>query len=585
MAPSDVAPESTDAPPTRIDRYEIEGVIGRGGFGTVYRAQHVLTKQRVALKALRMSALAAGHGSKDLVREAQIMGAIRHKNIVAVYDAGIADGMAFFAMELAEGRTLEDLLVSHGAMPIAQLMPLAQQLAEGLAAAHALGVVHRDIKPANLIVLADGTLKIADFGISRSTFASQTAPSQRALAGTPGYMAPELFGDGPTDLRVDIYAAAATLFHASTGALPFQATSFAELLPQVTTQSAPSLATRLPSAPAFFVQAVDRGLARDPNARFGSADELRAALLGRASFAAPTISGLTPSGTAATIASLPPAPAAPIPTNPPPTNPPPPVSAAPVASAGSPMKWALIGGLVVLVVLAIGVAAGVALQSGRIPLGGLSSNSSASASAPSALPPNPSSVVIGPVRVIERSGKFTTTQRCDGTQTLRYVHSTIDVKDGPAFITDDACDLELEDCEVHGVIGIKGRQGDVKIARGSITAKTVGIELERGRILVQDASIAAPWGVHVDGDVKLTHVSVAAKETALNVSVGNLDVSDTDLSGLTALHYDNGNATFRGGRIRGNVVLDGVTSITAAGTTLEGNIAKKGITTIHGLPE
>ncbi len=277
MRPGDPTEVTGNTPPT-IDRYTIEAPIGRGGFGNVFRARHMHTKQLVALKVLRSSAIRSGHTAAHLVREAQIMASVRHRNIVQVMDAGIVDDTAFVAMELVEGTTLAERVDTAGPLPIGVVLDLAHQLLGALEAAHRAGVVHRDIKPQNLVVLADGTLKVLDFGISKASFVAVSATSDERWAGTPGYMAPEQYGSGDVDARADIYAAGATLFRMLCGRRPFSEDHFATLMTRVLSERAPLVSTFRPDAPAALVMAVDRALSRDRDARFPSAAAFAAAL-------------------------------------------------------------------------------------------------------------------------------------------------------------------------------------------------------------------------------------------------------------------------------------------------------------------
>lgn len=288
----------TEQYPRVIDRYELIEALGKGGFGTVFRARHIHTNQVVALKVMRASSEA--QSPKHLVREAQIAAGVKHPNVVQVFDAGIVGDVAFVAMELVQGNSLARMLAHSGPMPLHVAMPLAEQLLAGLGAAHAAGVIHRDIKPQNLIVLADGMLKVLDFGISKATFIQQTQASQNNWSGTPGFMAPEQFQNAGIDARVDVYSAGATLFAMFCVRAPFMEESFPVLLNRILTERAPSLAQFRPDLPRAVIDAVDRALARDRDARFPNVAEFARALRGHAAPTdAATVSASLPPGAAA----------------------------------------------------------------------------------------------------------------------------------------------------------------------------------------------------------------------------------------------------------------------------------------------
>src|SRR5512135_3167510 len=208
---------------TRLGPYEIVKPLGAGGMGEVYRARDTRLKREVAVKVLPASFSSDPERLRRFEQEAQAAGSLNHPNITAVYDVGTHDGAPYVVSELLEGETLR-VQLAGGAISPRQAIDCAQQIAQGLAAAHEKGIVHRDLKPENLFVTADGRVKILDFGLAKLT---QTEPGgtrtdvpTAAAAGTePGvvlgtlaYMSPEQVRGQPADHRSDIFSFGAILY-------------------------------------------------------------------------------------------------------------------------------------------------------------------------------------------------------------------------------------------------------------------------------------------------------------------------------------------------------------------------------------
>jgi serine/threonine-protein kinase len=208
-------------------RYRLEERLGAGGMGVVYRGEEVPSGRAVAVKFLH-EALA---GIKDLVkrfdREVQAMSRLRHPHLVEILDSGLSNGVPYLVMEFHEGRSLADVL-ERGALPAGRAIRIARQVLEGVAEAHASGVVHRDLKPDNILLVGGSTgesVKILDFGLAKmaeATGGTQLTNTGFAL-GTPAYMAPEQAKGSPTDHRADLYAVGVILYHMVVGEKPFQA--------------------------------------------------------------------------------------------------------------------------------------------------------------------------------------------------------------------------------------------------------------------------------------------------------------------------------------------------------------------------
>jgi hypothetical protein len=270
-APSDALPAGVQLGHFRIDR-----VLGVGGMGEVYLATDLALDRPVAIKVLP-AGRATGSARDRLVREARAQARVHHPNVAHIYFIGEDAGRLYFAMEYLEGKTLADR-VDNNPLAIDDALELVRSAALGLREAERSGFLHRDVKPSNLMVDAHGVLKVLDFGlVAANADAVADGPiAQTSLAGTPLYMAPEQARGEPIDLRADIYALGATLFHLISGRAPFAADSVAELASLHATSARPMLPKGGNKRTA--ISAIDRLIARmmAPNAadRFASYDEL-----------------------------------------------------------------------------------------------------------------------------------------------------------------------------------------------------------------------------------------------------------------------------------------------------------------------
>jgi serine/threonine-protein kinase len=271
-----------------VDRYTILGLIGRGGMGEVYAAHDPSLDRKVALKLMRPEAAARDErGEERLLREAQAIASLSHPNVVVVYDVGTFAGRVYIAMEHVDGITLAEWLAAE-ARSWKDIVHAFLQAARGLSAAHRAGIVHRDFKPQNVMMAADGTARVMDFGLARRIHdvaderrarLSPTTSTPFALtrtgrqAGTPIYMAPEQFADGDVDARTDQFSYCVALFWALYGQHPFGAGG--QLTPGA---FAPPNAPRKGVAPSWIRSVLVRGLATDPTARWPSIDDLAKAL-------------------------------------------------------------------------------------------------------------------------------------------------------------------------------------------------------------------------------------------------------------------------------------------------------------------
>jgi serine/threonine-protein kinase len=269
------APWHAGAEYPRIPGYEVEAVLGRGGMGIVYKARDLRLHRLVALKMLLAGAYAGSAERERFVREAEAVAALRHANIVQVHGAGDHDGRPYFTMEYLEGGSLAQML-SGTPQPPRQAATLLATLAEAVQVAHQGGIVHRDLKPANILLTADGTPKIADFGLARHFDGDQTLTLSGARVGTPSYMAPEqaigkAHSIGPA---TDIYALGALLYEMLTGRPPFRGETASETERQVIAEE-PVPPTRLsPKVPRELETICLKCLHKDPPRRYATAADL-----------------------------------------------------------------------------------------------------------------------------------------------------------------------------------------------------------------------------------------------------------------------------------------------------------------------
>jgi len=277
---------------TRVGPYEISGLLGVGGMGEVYRATDTNLGRQVAIKVLPASLTNDSERLARFSREAQVLAALNHPNIAAIYHVEDAGGQPAIVMELVEGETLADR-IGRGPIPIDEALPIAKQITEALEAAHEQGIIHRDLKPANIKVRPDGTLKVLDFGLAKlnepnppnipsaSLSPTITSPALMTgvgvLLGTAAYMAPEQVNGRPADKRCDVWAFGCVVYEMLTGAAAFRGETIPEVLAAILREE-PNLAA-LPAGTPRAVEQLIRGcLLRDRKQRVGDMAVARFAL-------------------------------------------------------------------------------------------------------------------------------------------------------------------------------------------------------------------------------------------------------------------------------------------------------------------
>ncbi|WP_344308362.1 Stk1 family PASTA domain-containing Ser/Thr kinase [Fodinicola feengrottensis] len=248
------------------ERYQIRGLIARGGMATVYLAVDQRLERTVALKVMHPAYASDPSFVDRFVREALSIARLSHPNVVAVYDQGSHHGLAYLVMEYVQGRTLREVLASRGRLSPAEAAGVLDPLLAGLAAAHRIGMVHRDVKPENVLIGNDGTVKVADFGLARIAESSR-ATTKGVMMATVAYVAPEIVTVGSSDPRADVYAAGIVLFEMLTGAPPFQGDSPVQVAYQHVHSEMPAPADRMPDIPPALDQLAVRATRRDPDER------------------------------------------------------------------------------------------------------------------------------------------------------------------------------------------------------------------------------------------------------------------------------------------------------------------------------
>lgn len=264
--------------PRTLGKYEILDLLGVGGMGTVYRARDRILERIVAVKLLHRDdgPVAGSEGWSRFLNEARAVARLNHPTIVSVYDFSDADPAgAFFAMEYVDGCSIEEYVRRGTDVRLARALDLMRQLLGGLAYAHAKGVIHRDIKPSNLLVTRDGRLKITDFGIAKIGSNKHTLTGM--IIGTPAYMAPERYSGGDIDQRCDLYSAGVLFFELLTGRKPFSG-ALTEIMYQICHVVPASVSAAEPAMPALLDPILAKALAKDPDARFQTAEEFAAAV-------------------------------------------------------------------------------------------------------------------------------------------------------------------------------------------------------------------------------------------------------------------------------------------------------------------
>src|SRR6187397_1186512 len=255
-------------------RYRIVRKLGSGGMANVYLAEDEDLGRRVAIKILNER-----YANDDLFierfrREAKSAAALSHPNIVSVYDRGEAEGTYYIAMEVIEGRSLKELIMTRGPLPIPQALAYTHEMLEALRFAHRHGIIHRDIKPHNILI--GERLKVTDFGIARAGASQMTEAG--SIMGTAQYLSPEQAKGAPVDQTSDLYSVGVVLYELLTGSVPFNGDTPVEIAMKHLSQTPEPPSVRRPDVPDDLDYVVLRALAKDPSERYHSAEAMDADL-------------------------------------------------------------------------------------------------------------------------------------------------------------------------------------------------------------------------------------------------------------------------------------------------------------------
>ena len=261
----------------KIGKYELREKRGEGGFGILYKAFDTVIEREIAFKLLHQQFAVDEKFSAWFHREAKAMAKLNHPNIVTIYNFEIVDDNHFIVMEFIDGKNVDEILTSDGAMDILDVAMIGRQLLSALGYAHTCGIIHRDIKPSNIMVTDSGLVKITDFGIAKILGGSKLTQTGTAAGSLP-YMSPEQIRGKKIDFRSDLYSLGVTMYQMLTGAVPFEEDSDFMLMQAHLEKTPPKPSEKRTDIPPDVEAVLMKSLEKDPEARYASANEMSMAL-------------------------------------------------------------------------------------------------------------------------------------------------------------------------------------------------------------------------------------------------------------------------------------------------------------------
>jgi serine/threonine-protein kinase len=262
--------------PEKIGKYEITGKIGSGGFGAVYRGRDPYIKRTVAVKTCQLN---DEEIKSRFFREAELAGNLHHRHITTIYDFGVENGIPYIVQEFLSGEDLDKKIKRAEPLPVYRKVEILTAITDGLAYAHAAGIIHRDIKPANVRILDDGSVKIMDFGIAKSLQSESNLTQTGITLGTSAYLAPEQIRGEPVDPRTDIFSLGILAYELLTYRKPFRGEHLSTVLYKILNETPEPIESLAPDAPPALVAAVNAAMEKQRENRYATMDALKQDLL------------------------------------------------------------------------------------------------------------------------------------------------------------------------------------------------------------------------------------------------------------------------------------------------------------------